>query len=182
MKRETNEFINDLRQRKPAAQKKLLTDYGPAVFRLIMRMIGRQEEAEEVYQDVFVKVLSKISSFDPQKASLSTWLSRIAYNESANYLRISRLNMVYIGDLESDIECDDIAFENTYDEQSILLLEQAMTILPTTEQTLLSLFYYENMSLQEIAYITDSVPSTVGSRLSRIRKKLYRIIKQYSEK
>ena len=82
MKRETNEFINDLRQRKPAAQKKLLTDYGPAVFRLIMRMIGRQEEAEEVYQDVFVKVLSKISSFDPQKASLSTWLSRIAYNES----------------------------------------------------------------------------------------------------
>ena len=39
------------------------------------------------------------------------------------------------------------------------------------------MFYYDNMSLADIAYVTGSIPSTVGSQLSRIRKKLYRIIK-----
>ncbi len=57
-----------------------------------------------------------------------------------------------------------------------------MQLLPAADQTLLSLFYYENMSMKEIAYITGSIPSTIGSRLSRIRKKLYQTIMQFSDK
>lgn len=183
MERETNDFINHLRQGNLTAQQRLLTDYGPSVFRLIMRIVGRQEDAEEVYQDVFVKALDKISTFEPRKSSLSTWLSRIAYNESLNHLRQSRLHLLYlyIDDMELEEDNEDISFENTYDEHTIQLLEKAITMLPTTDQTLLSLFYHENLSLQEISYITGSKPSTVGSRLSRLRKKLYKLIKNYSE-
>lgn len=180
MERETNDFINNLRQGNLTAQQRLLTDYGPSVFRLIMRIVGRQEDAEEVYQDVFVKALDKISTFEPRKSSLSTWLSRIAYNESLNHLRRSRLHLLYIEDIEPEEDNEEISFENTYDEQTIQLLEKAITMLPTTDQTLLSMFYYENLSLQEISYITGSIPSTVGSRLSRMRKKLYKLIKNYS--
>lgn len=56
-------------------------------------------------------------------------------------------------------------------------LEQALETLPPHEQAILSMFYYDNMSLADIAFVTGSIPSTVGSQLSRIRKKLYRIIK-----
>ena len=181
MERETNEFINDLRRRKPAAQRRLLADYGPMVFRLVMRMVGQTEDAEEVYQDVFVKALTKISSFDERKASLATWLSRIAYNESVNHIRSRRMDFVLIDDNEMETAVEDIPSVNHDNEQVVLLLERAMALLPTAEQMLLSLFYYENRSLQEIAYITDSKPTTIGSRLSRIRKKLYGLIQQFSE-
>jgi len=56
-------------------------------------------------------------------------------------------------------------------------LEQVLETLPPHEQAILSMFYYDNMSLADIAFVTGSIPSTVGSQLSRIRKKLYRIIK-----
>ena len=52
MKRDATEFINDLRKGKHAAQQRLLSDYGPLVFRLVVRMVGRIEDAEEVCQDV----------------------------------------------------------------------------------------------------------------------------------
>jgi RNA polymerase sigma-70 factor (ECF subfamily) len=50
-------------------------------------------------------------------------------------------------------------------------------MLPPHEQAVITMFYYDNMSLADIAYVTGSTPSTVGSQLCRIRKKLYRIIK-----
>ena len=181
MERETNEFINDLRRRKPAAQQRLLADFGPMVFRIVVRMVGQAEDAEEVYQDVFVKALTSISTFDERKASLATWLSRIAYNESVNHMRRNRMDFVLLDDNEMETAMEDLPSDYHDDEQAVLLLEQAMALLPTTEQTLLSLFYYENRSLQEIAYITDSKPTTIGSRLSRIRKKLYHLIQQISE-
>ena len=62
-------------------------------------------------------------------------------------------------------------------EQTIQQLEQALTMLPPHEQAVVSMFYYDNMSLAEMAFVTGSNPSTVGSQLSRIRKKLYRMIK-----
>lgn len=181
MERETNEFINDLRRRKPAAQQCLLANYGPLVFRIVARMVGQAEDAEEVYQDVFVKALTSISTFDERKASLATWLSRIAYNESVNHMRRNRMDFVLLDDNEMETAMEDLPSDQHDDEQAVILLEQAMALLPTTEQMLLSLFYYENRSLQEIAYITDSKPTTIGSRLSRIRKKLYHLIQQISE-
>ena len=181
MERETNEFINDLRRRKPAAQQRLLVDYGPMVFRIVCRMVGQTEDAEEVYQDVFVKALTSISTFDERKASLATWLSRIAYNESVNHIRKSRMDFILLDDNEMETAVEDIPSDHRDDEQAVLLLEKAMDLLPAAEQILLSLFYYENRSLQEIAYITDSKPTTIGSRLSRIRKKLYHLIQQFSE-
>jgi len=67
--------------------------------------------------------------------------------------------------------------ENLQNEENIRLMEQALDQLPPQEQALLTMFYYDNLSLSDIAYVTGSIPSTVGSRLSRIRKKLYKIIK-----
>lgn len=177
MDKSTKELINDLCKKKPAAQQRLLTTYGPMVFRLVIRMVGQREDAEEIYQDVFVKALTKIDSFNPEKALLATWLSRIAYHEAVNHLRRSHNDLVYMDSDELSTACEEIP-DTPHDEQDIQLLEKAMALLPQADQTLLSLFYYENMSLQDIAFVIGSIPSTVGSRLSRIRHKLYKIIKQ----
>ncbi|MBO4891782.1 MAG: sigma-70 family RNA polymerase sigma factor [Prevotella sp.] len=177
MEQETTILISDLQQHKTAACQQLLATYGPAVFRMVQRIVTRHEDAEEVYQDVFVKALRGIGGYNPRQASLATWLNRIAYHESLNFVRGKKPTLLYIeeGDLGTNLmEAPD---EAPQDEQTIRQLEQALAKLPPNEQAIVSMFYYDNMSLADMAYVTGANPSTLGSQLSRIRKKLYRIIK-----
>lgn len=170
-------LISALQQHQPAACQRLLTDYGPMVFRMVQRIVSQREDAEEVYQDVFFKALRGIGGYNPHQASLATWLNRIAYHESLNFVRGKKPTLLYIeeGNLGTDaMEAPDDVPQN---EETIRQLEQALAKLPPHEQAIVSMFYYDNMSLADIAFVTDSNPSTVGSQLSRIRKKLYRIIK-----
>lgn len=177
MEQETAILIDDLQKRKPFACQKLLAEYGPAVFRTVQRIVSRHEDAEEVYQDVFVKALRSIATFNPQKASLSTWLGRIAYNESLNFVRGKKPTLVYMEERNQGSEAIEAPEDAPLDEQTIQHLERALTMLQPHEQAIISMFYYDEMSLADIAFVTGSIPSTVGSQLSRIRKKLYRIIK-----
>jgi len=177
MEQDSTILISALQQHQPAACQRLLTDYGPMVFRMVQRIVSQREDAEEVYQDVFVKAIRGIGGYNPQQASLATWLNRIAYHESLNFVRGKKPTLLYIeeGNLGTDaMEAPDDVPQN---EETIRQLEQALAKLPPHEQTIVSMFYYDNMSLADIAFVTDSNPSTVGSQLSRIRKKLYRIIK-----
>ena len=177
MEEETTVLINDLQQRKPAACQRLLTEYGPAVFRMVQRIVPSHEDAEEVYQDVFVKALRGIEGYNPRQASLATWLNRIAYHESLNFVRGQKPVIVSMDDRYLGIDAMEAPEDGPPDEETIRQLEQALAKLPPHEQAIVSMFYYDNMSLADIAYVTGSITSTVGSQLSRIRKKLYRIIK-----
>ena len=177
MGKDTQTLISDLRQRKSAACQRLLTEYGPAVFRMVQRIVTKREDAEEVYQDVFVKALRGIEGYNPSQASLATWLSRIAYHESLNFVRGKKPNIVYMDDSNAGIDTLEAPDDAPPDEETIRQLEQALAMLPPHEQAIVSMFYYDNQCLADIAFVTGSIPSTVGSQLSRIRKKLYRIIK-----
>ena len=178
MEQTTELFIDLLRKRNRAACQRLVGDYGPAVFQLVRRIVVRQEDAEEVYQDVFVKALRGIGDYDSRKASLATWLCRIAYHESLNFVRRRQPDIVYMD--EQDLGFNnlvDIPEDNANDSHTVQALEEALASLPPHEQAFITMFYYDNMSLADIAYVTGSIPSTVGSQLCRIRKKLYKMIK-----
>ena len=178
MELETELFIEQLRKGDRAACQRLVGDLGSAVFQMVRRIVERQEDAEEVWQDVFVKALRGIGGYDSRKASLSTWLCRIAYHESLNFVRTRRPDIVYMDEHDLGLNgLDDAPEESAYDSQTVQALEEALEMLPPHEQAVITMFYYDNMSLADIAYVTGSIPSTIGSQLSRIRKKLYRIIK-----
>lgn len=177
MEIDTTILISELRQRKSAACQQLLATYGPMVFRMVQRIVPLREDAEEVYQDVFVKALRGIECYNPKQASLATWLNSIAYHESLNFIRGKSPVIVLMDDHELGTNLLEAPDEEPQDEQTIQQLEQALEKLPPHEQAIVSMFYYDNMSLADIAYVTGSITSTVGSQLSRIRKKLYRIIK-----
>jgi RNA polymerase sigma-70 factor (ECF subfamily) len=66
------------------------------------------------------------------------------------------------------------------DEQTVRIVERALDYLPPDELALITMFYFDDMSIKDIAFVTDSISSTVASRLSRTRNKLYRIIKSFS--
>ena len=171
------DLIRGLREQSPKAQRQALERYGNEVFAMVARMLPAAEDAEEVYQDVFVKALQGIGNYDSRKASLATWLNRIAYHEALNFVRKRHPNIVYMDEKDMNLGNDETPEEDVHDSQTIQALENAMEKLPPHEQAIVTMFYYDDMSLADIAYVTGSNPSTVGSQLCRIRKKLYRIIK-----
>ena len=175
------DLTEGLRRQNPKAQQQTIDRYGREVFAQVVRLIPVMENAEEVYQDVFVKVFSHIGQHDAERSSLRTWISRIAYNESVSFLRRKRMPVVYFEDYGheadklSDAEVDEtLGHANA---ETVQLIRAALKHLPPEERALVTMFYYEEQSLKEIADITESIPTTVASRLSRTRKKLCRIIK-----
>lgn len=177
-------LLNNLIEGHSDAQRALLQLYGGRVFSQIARVVRRQEDAEEVYQDVFIKVFRSIAAYNPAKASLLTWLMRIAYHEALNFTRGGQPRMVNIDTCTH--EADSCGWQETdmppsHDDETVAIVEQAINRLPPDDQALISMYYYEELSTKEIAYITDSIPTTVASRLFRTRQKLQRIIKELKQ-
>lgn len=175
------EIIKGLRKQSPTAQQQLLELYGSSVWTQVVRLIPQVQDAEEVYQDIFIKVFENIMLYNEARASLKTWISRIAYNESVSFLRRSHQDLIYLEDNErkaesiSETEIEKILGKP--DEEVVQLLQTAIRHLQPDEQAIITMFYYDEMSLKEIAEITDSIPMTIASKLCRTRKKLCKIIK-----
>ena len=144
---------------------------------MIVRQVPDVMDAQELTQDTFLRAFHRIDSYDAQKASLSTWLCRIAYHLTIDFLRRRRPQMVSIEESsawQTDISDEQLEEElSTGREERIEKLEELMDELPGDERMLLTLYYYENRPLTEIAYITGINAKALANRLRRMRKKLY---------
>ena len=107
-------------------------------------------------------------------------MSRIAYNESITWLRHKRREVIYFEDQDGEAErLSEAEVEATLghpNPETVQLIRAALKHLPPEERSLITMFYYEDMSVKDIAYVTDSPPNTIGSKLFRTRKKLCKII------
>lgn len=151
-----------------------LERYGGEVFAIVSRLVPNREDAEELTQDAFVRAYSRLDSFIG-RSSFSTWVCRIAYTVAVSWLRKKRIKYLSIDDLPhvSDAEVD----EALDDESRLDDLRHAISLLKPDEQMLLELFYFESRPLADIAYILDVQPGTIATRLHRIRRKLYSLMK-----
>ena len=152
--------------------------YAQEVFAMIIRQVSNEQDAEELTQDTFLRAFSHIGSYDPGRASLSTWLCRIAYRLTLDFLKRRRPFVVSMEDSEvwqTDISDEQLEAElSTGNEERIQKLELLIDDLPPDERMLLMLHYFENRSLDECSYIMDATPHALANRLYRIRKKLYK--------
>ena len=151
--------------------------YAQEVFAMIARMVPDVMDAEELTQDTFLRAFNYIGSYDPQRASLVTWLCRIAYRLTLDFLKRHRPLIVPLEKSEvwqTDISDEELEAElSTGREERIQKLELLMDDLPPDESLLLTLHYFENRQLDECAFIMDATPHALANRLYRIRKKLY---------
>ena len=151
-----------------------LDTYGQPVFSLIVCMVKSEEDAEELTQDTFMKAFEHLSSFNG-KSSFSTWIYRIAYNTALSFLRKKNVEQTVIDDNQwnriSDTQIDDAL--NNESEEQIEKLQQALTKLTAEERALVTLFYEEEHSIQELAQILNLNEGNIKVKLHRLRKKLY---------
>ena len=151
-----------------------LERYSQEAFAIVVRLVPQQEDAEELVQDAFVRAFNRLETFEG-RSSFSTWICRIAYTTAVSWLRKRRMKYLSIDDQPklTDTEVD----EALDDESRIEDLRRAISLLKPDEQTLITLYYYDNRPLNDIAYILDVEPNALATRLHRIRRKLYLLIK-----
>ena len=168
----TSEFITGLRARKPDMQKAFVDEYGQRVHAFILDVVGNECDADELTADVFVKAFRAIDSYDATKASVVTWLLRIAPNVAISHVRKPRLTT---DTLDHTIET---AEPEPEEDPRVELLNRAIDNLNPSERALLHMHYFENAKLSDIAYAVGSTEGAITVRLHRIRAKLKTIIEQ----
>ena len=162
---------------------RLLERYDKQVFSLIVKIVENREDAEELAQDVFVKAYSSLSRFR-QESSFSTWIYRIAYNMAISATRKKKQDYVPIDELllaEAPDEPGEADFDGIDFDKRIACLNRALKQLPPYERSMIMLFYKENQSMEEIAMITGLTVTNVKTKICRIRKKLYVLIKKMED-
>ena len=170
------EIVEAVRQGRREGQTELVGRYAERVYAMIARQVSDAMDAQELTQDAFMRAFDHIDSYDAQKASLSTWLCRIAYNLTLDFLKRRRPLIVSIEDHqkeEKDISDEELEKElSTGSEERIEQLQEVIGQLPDDERMLLTLYYYEDRPLTEIAYIIGVEAKPLANRLYRTRKKL----------
>lgn len=147
-------------------------------FNLAFRICGNFEEAEEVTQDSFLKAYRSLKGFK-MKSSFATWLYRIVYNTSVSYVRVKKKGILSLEDFPADstdfigINASDEEAENDY---RSALINFALQKITDEERGLITLFYYEDMSNDEIADITGITKSNIKVKLFRARQKMLEIL------
>lgn len=156
------------------AQEQLYERYHRAVYRLAVRMVGRQD-APDVAQEVFLRVFRGLHSFQGA-AEFSTWLYRVAVNEC---LRHQRRNTHRLEPLSGDPMSGWAGPEDQAEQAD--LLERALQGLEEQLRAVFLLRELEGLSYAQIAAVLGVPPGTVASQLSRARAELRAFLRRADE-
>lgn len=143
---------------------KIVEKYSDMIFRIAYQYLYNKYDAEDITQDVFLKLLDKKSFFKDEE-HIKFWLIRVTINQCLDYKKsFARKEMVSIDNLE-------VPF--TQEERGIL---EELYLLKEEERNILYLYYYEGYKIKEIAQILKQKQNTINSKLTRARKKLKEIM------
>jgi RNA polymerase sigma factor (sigma-70 family) len=145
------------------------------VFTIALKIVRNREDAEEIAQDSFVKAYQSLRSFKGD-SKFSTWLYRIVYNNAISHTRKRRQEFTGIDENIMNNHTEDEIVENldkVDTEEQSKLVRAAIDRLPADESALVTLFYMEENTVEDISHITGLSVSNVKVKLFRIRKKLY---------
>lgn len=150
-----------------AAQKALYHCFADDIMKVAMRYSTDRSEAKDIVQNSFVKMFTKLDTYDSGKGAFKSWLCRVTINEA---LGIKRKKKNWILDESPELTSDE-SIEN--DALSTLTLEEirsVMAAMPESHQVIFQMHYYDELSHKEIAELLDIKESSSRGKLSRARK------------
>jgi len=161
----------------------LVDRYKDLVFSLALKMVKTREEAEEVAQDTFIKVFKSLGQFKGD-SKFSTWIYKVTYNTCLDRLKKQKREqqVVSIDEFNTNqIKSIDNALDKMENEEREKAIQDCIQLLPADDAFLLTLFYFEEQSLEEIAKVIGLTANNVKVKLFRSRKKLTTILKEKLE-
>jgi RNA polymerase sigma-70 factor (ECF subfamily) len=162
--------------------------YSPVVYRLANKMVGNEQDAEDVLQETFFKVLRSLKTFE-EKSSLATWIYRITVNEALMVLRKRKPDPLELEKSRDDDEAIDPPVEivdwcclperELMDEESRQFLNRAVGLLSPGLRAVFLLRDVEGLSVRETSEALKVSESVVKTRLLRARLKLREDLSHY---
>jgi RNA polymerase sigma-70 factor (ECF subfamily) len=154
-----------------AAYSELVNRYSSMVFTLAYNIVLNREDAEEVAQDSFVKAFSSLQSFK-QQSRFSTWLYRIVVNTALNKKKLRKL--ITVGITEQLTE-EELAYTlPQYEKEDMqVFVQHAISRLPHSERICITMFYINELSVNEIGELTGITTANIKVLLHRGRKHMY---------
>jgi RNA polymerase sigma-70 factor (ECF subfamily) len=178
------ELLNRCLTGEDSAWEALLRSYTRKIYNLCYRFTGRVEEAEDVTQEVFIKVFQTLKSYDAAQGSFSTWLNRVARNHLVDHYRRTRKDRV-TSSLEEELpavqEKSSPHMEPTGQVESRErreVLQLALDKLSPDLREAVILRDLHDLDYEEIALVLKVPQGTVKSRINRGRLELGRVLKR----
>lgn len=152
----------------------LIDRYNSFVFQIVLKISSNREFAEEVTQDTFLKVYKNLHNFE-FNSKFSTWLYRIAYTTAISAKR-KQSKLFLIGDWDLEIYQEEA--ESEYQDKIELDFEfkTALSNLGKTDNLIITLYYLNEQSIDDICIILNIKRSAVKTRLHRARKRLKKLL------
>nr|WP_242693404.1 sigma-70 family RNA polymerase sigma factor [Sabulibacter ruber] len=169
------ETLDGCRKGKQSAQKKLYEHYYSFAKSICLRYAASQQQAEEMVNDGFLKVLENLAQYDSSRA-FEAWFRTVVVRTSIDYYRRHHLKGTRI-DLEDapELEQEDDLLETISAEEILRLVQQ----LPPAYRTVFSLFVVDGYNHSEIAEMLQINEGTSRSNLAKARAKLQEWVKLY---
>lgn len=145
--------------------------YYQAIYKYALFKLKSPEQALDVTQEVFCKYIDCNTNFESEKHE-KNWLFLIASNICNSYWRSGWYKHVFLDDSKVEITVEDSLQSEYIEKEDADLIRRAVLSLPYKDRELIHLFYYENMSIREISYVTGRKESTIQTQLSRARERL----------
>ncbi len=159
----------------------IYTEYYNKIFFLVLKKIKDKSLSEDITQEIFIDVINGIRNLKNIEA-FDSWLKKIALNKINMYLRnlIKHKNIIHGTDVseltyikDKNLSQEDLVIQEEYKN----LISKFLNKLSEKEKEVISLFYYDELSLKEISIINNSPIGTIKSRLFSAKKKLSFFIK-----
>jgi len=166
---------------------RMVDAYSTQIYRLALKMLGVEQDAEDVLQNTFMKAMQSIKKFEG-RSSLSTWLYRIAVNEALMLLRRQKPTIPVAMDYEDDDELQHptqftdwccLPEEDLLSDEAKKHLDKAIQRLPEKLKVVFLLRDIEGLSIRETSEALDLTETAVKTRLLRARLNLREQLSSY---
>lgn len=162
-----NDIIEQMQTHPQVGMKLLMDQYQERLYWHIRRLVVSHDDAQDLLQETFLKVYRSFDSYKGESA-LYSWLYRIATNVTLSFLRTKKLECSPLDDVRG-MESDDY-FEFT--DEAAVALQKAIHSLPSKQQTVFNMRYYDELSFKEIAEVIGSSESSAKANFHFAKAKV----------
>jgi len=176
-------FIEQLQnvRTKEQAFRKLVTTYKERLYWHIRKIVVSHDDADDVLQNTFIKVFRGIDNFK-QESQLFSWMYRIATNESISFInKRAKEKNVDISDYHQQLTSN-LSSDSLFSGDEIeLILQKAIKTLPTKQQLVFNMKYFDNLKYKQIAEILDTSEGALKASYFHAVRKVEEFVKNNAQ-
>lgn len=156
----------------------IVDQYSQSLYWKIRSIVLTHEDADDVLQNTFLKAWKSLPTFQG-KAKLSTWLYRIAINESLDFLRRQKAATLSSADADLSVANRLLADDYFDGDKSQAVLQEAIATLPDVQRTVFTLRYYDEMKYSEMSEILGTSEGSLKASYHIAVQKITDYVKRY---